>query len=188
MGKENFVKTLENKGIEQRQALTLYELAEFRYAQVLTRIADYRFELHRSDPRAIVNHTEMSEEEEKLLESIPTLKTLFGSLDFCECEHCQSVYSPSAYLADLLRFLNSHNSKDPAKKVKDILFDRRPDIGNIKLNCDNTNAPLPYVDLVCEILENAVPAPNSNANFNFQTFRTPQELRSFSRQCSQRGV
>ena len=41
-----------------------------------------------------------------LVKHYPTLESLFGSLDFCECEHCRSVLSPAAYLVDLLRFLD----------------------------------------------------------------------------------
>lgn len=42
----------------------------------------------------------------ELTKHFPTLETLFGSLDYCECEHCQSVLSPAAYLVDLLQFLD----------------------------------------------------------------------------------
>ena len=34
------------------------------------------------------------------------MEQLFGSLDYCECEHCRSVLSPAAYLVDLLHFLD----------------------------------------------------------------------------------
>lgn len=46
-----------------------------------------------------------------LIRRFPTLESLFGTLDFCECEHCRSVLSPAAYLVDLLKFLdpNTHN-------------------------------------------------------------------------------
>jgi len=36
-----------------------------------------------------------------------TLESLFGSMDFCACEHCHSILSPAAYLVDLLQFLGS---------------------------------------------------------------------------------
>src|SRR5581483_7774340 len=41
-----------------------------------------------------------------LIKQYPTMETLFGSLDFCECEHCHSVLSPAAYFVDLLQFLD----------------------------------------------------------------------------------
>src|SRR6185312_13422975 len=37
---------------------------------------------------------------------IPNFSTLFGGFSLCACEHCQSVYSPAAYLVDLFQFLN----------------------------------------------------------------------------------
>jgi hypothetical protein len=42
----------------------------------------------------------------ELIAHFPTLESLFGSLDFCECEHCRSVLSPAAYFVDLLQFLD----------------------------------------------------------------------------------
>ena len=169
MGKERFAEIMANTSrVDRRTALTVYGLAEQQYAKVLQQIAEYRFELHRNDPCSIIKHTYTLDELKKLLgDDIPNLETLFGTLDFCDCPHCQSVYGPPAYLADVLRYLDNHDSKIDAdeqhrskagkKTVKDILFERRPDIGNIKLNCENTETPLPYIDLVCEVLENAIP-------------------------------
>ncbi|MGC4024432.1 MAG: hypothetical protein QM744_04330 [Mesorhizobium sp.] len=37
-------------------------------------------------------------------------KSLFGSLDACDCDHCNSVYGPAAYLVDLLQFLGRYDS------------------------------------------------------------------------------
>lgn len=179
MGKDQFVATLtKNKKVDARTAMTVYGFAEYQYTQVLQRITDYRFELHRADPRAIVNHTYTSAEFPAELAAIPNLETLFGSLDFCACNHCQSVYGPAAYLADMLRFLDQHPSEVANKTVKDTLFERRPDIGNIKLNCQNSDTPLPYIDLVCEVLENAIAAPAPAPDFSFQTTRTAAELRA----------
>jgi peptidoglycan hydrolase-like protein with peptidoglycan-binding domain len=84
--------------------------------------------------------------------SIPNWQTLFGSFDLCACEQCASVHSPAAYLVDTLRFLGERNARDP-------LFARRPDLGDIELSCENTNTPVPTIDLVNEILEDAVSPP-----------------------------
>jgi peptidoglycan hydrolase-like protein with peptidoglycan-binding domain len=179
MGKDKFVATLtKDKTIDSRTAMTVYGFAEYQYAQVLQRIADYRFDLHRADPKAIVDHTYTKAELPAELAAIPNLETLFGSLDVCACAHCQSVYGPAAYLADVLRFLDKHPSEVANKTVKDILFERRPDLGNIKLNCQNTETLLPYTDLVCEVLENAIAAPNPAPNFSFQTTKAAAELRA----------
>jgi hypothetical protein len=43
----------------------------------------------------------------ELIKRFPTMESLFGSMDFCECEHCRSVLSPAAYLVDLLEFVDA---------------------------------------------------------------------------------
>src|SRR5215204_3979026 len=103
----------------------------------------------------------LPDEVQREVKEIPEWSTLFGSLDLCQCEHCKSVYSPAAYLVDVLHFLNNRHSKirkgkKRFKTVKEVLFDRRVDIGYVALTCENVNTTLPYVDLVNEILENAV--------------------------------
>jgi peptidoglycan hydrolase-like protein with peptidoglycan-binding domain len=98
----------------------------------------------------------------------PTLETLFGSVDYCECDHCQSVLSPAAYLVDILAFIDPNQQAWATikgaykartgvdyslRKPFDVLNERRPDIKNIALTCENTNVALPHIDLVNEILE-----------------------------------
>lgn len=87
---------------------------------------------------------------------LPELENLFGSFELSECPHCNSVLSPASYLVDMLHFLNDRHSTVASHSVKDVLFARRPDISHIELTCENTNTTLPYIDLVNEILENAV--------------------------------
>lgn len=79
--------------------------------------------------------------------------SLFGSPDICKCEHCRSVRSPAAYLVDLLQFIALET--DGGQRNLFAAY-RRPDIQHIVLNCHNTDTPLPYVDLVNEIFEQAV--------------------------------
>jgi peptidoglycan hydrolase-like protein with peptidoglycan-binding domain len=93
---------------------------------------------------------------EALEVTVPNWETLFGPFDLCACEHCRSVLSPAAYLVDTLKFLQDRQSMVAGMSAKDILFMRRPDLGEIELTCENTNTPLPYVDLVNEVLENAI--------------------------------
>ncbi|MCI0702938.1 MAG: Tc toxin subunit A [Planctomycetia bacterium] len=107
----------------------------------------------------------------ELIKEYPTLESLFGSMDFCECQHCRSVLSPAAYLVDLLQFVDAepevwgnflahwkstHNGQEyTAKYLKpfDALIERRPDIPHIALTCENTHTALPYIDIVNELLE-----------------------------------
>ena len=109
------------------------------------------------------------------IKDIPDTKTLFqGAGGFCDCEHCGSVYSPAAYFVDLLRYLNvssperleriekglTDKSTTPVARRSlsqyqplDVLLNRRPDLADLPLTCENTLTPLPYIDLVNELLE-----------------------------------
>jgi len=101
---------------------------------------------------------------------MPSYKDLFGSHSLCECKHCRSVYSPAAYLVDVLH----HALTDQEKQI---LFapDRRPDLERVELSCKNTDTPMPYIDLVNEVLENAVSPRPLNGPWP-QTTRTAEEL------------
>ncbi|MFD7874403.1 neuraminidase-like domain-containing protein [Streptomyces sp. NPDC059766] len=106
----------------------------------------------------------------------PTLEGLFGSLNVGACEHCGSVLSPAAYLVDLLHFIDL--PKAP-KNPLDVLTARRPDIGHLPLSCENTETPLPYIDLVNETLEHFVAHTLSLQGFEGHSTpadRPPEEL------------
>lgn len=85
--------------------------------------------------------------------------TLFGSLDACACEHCQSVLGSSAYLVDLLQFLDRQPAG--AGTGRDLLLAKRPDLQRLELSCKTSDTPLPYVDLVNEVMEVALLAGQS---------------------------
>ncbi len=93
----------------------------------------------------------------------PNLTRLFGSLNLCDCDHCESLYSPSAYFVDLMQFLRRES-----ETAYEALILRRPDLEHILLTCENSQTPMPYVDLVNEILEASVelgeltPGPANN--------------------------
>jgi hypothetical protein len=82
-------------------------------------------------------------------EDIPDYDSLFGHIGGCQCEHCASIVSPAAYFVDLLRWLEERDAYAT-------LDERRPDLKQIELSCDNTDTVLPFVDLAIEILETAV--------------------------------
>jgi len=101
------------------------------------------------------------------LAKFPNWNNLFQTGDICHCEHCNSALSPAAYFTDLLMYLRDRASlKAKAAggfySVRDILFGRRPDLGYLELNCENALTTLPYVDVVCEVLERAVDAAGDN--------------------------
>jgi hypothetical protein len=117
--------------------------------------------------------------------AIPNYDALFGAgaLDLCDCEECRSVYSPAAYLVDLLYFLRVPQNKY-GNAPMDVLLNRRPDIGNLKLNCDNTNLAIPYVDLVNEILEtylaSGAPEASDSTGYDQQDLLTTPENTNWS--------
>lgn len=93
------------------------------------------------------------------------LENLFGSIDYCECDECQSVYSPASYFVELLQYLRNNNldptnpntsQKGYANTPLEKLFRRRPNLGCLELTCENTFTVLPYIDLVNEVMESFV--------------------------------
>jgi hypothetical protein len=81
----------------------------------------------------------------------PTLETLFGSMDFCSCPDCRSMLSPAAYMVDLLLFLDKPALG--AGNPQTVFLNRRPDVQYLPLTCENTNTPMPYIDVVNETME-----------------------------------
>ena len=88
----------------------------------------------------------------EIVDRDPTLQSLFGQQDSCSCEQCLSVLSQGAYFVDVLQFLRDAGYLGN-------LFARRPDLQDLELTCENTDTPVPSIDLALEILENAVALP-----------------------------
>lgn len=110
---------------------------------------------------------------QKIVAEQPDLKSLFGSMDACECDECRNIYGAPAYLADAIgSFLRHRLVKDAVNpfapstpSAKDVLFKRAPDIGEIDLDCNNANIVVPHIDLCCEKLEDAT-TPDGGSVFN----------------------
>lgn len=150
MGKSEFVRRYSGKtGFTQASAKQAWNRAAETTATVATVVGDLLAYQHEGLPAALKPGTDA-------LSSFPNWNNLFQSGDLCNCEDCRSVLSPAAYFADLLLFLRDRPSATPPDKAKDVLFRRRPDLGYLELDCDNALTPLPYVDVVCEVLEQAI--------------------------------
>ncbi|NEQ65195.1 MAG: hypothetical protein F6K21_06795 [Symploca sp. SIO2D2] len=89
---------------------------------------------------------------------IPNYPDLFGNIDFKEGDDARSVYSPAAYLVDLLQMLDKEFDSGSANGAW--LDERRKDIKEIPLDAENTTTLIPYLDIVNEVLEGRV---NGNA-------------------------
>ncbi len=176
LGRAETVRRLAGAGVDERTAGTIAGYAEYQYAQVLARLGELRTELNQLSPRALAPGTITAEQRAELLGEIPDLDLLFGPVDVCDCPECASVYSPAAYLADLLRFLGAHPAETAGTSVLDVLGARRPDLLDVRLDCPNTTTPVPHIDLVNELLEAAV--PGSAGGHDRQTTWTAAELRA----------
>ena len=95
-----------------------------------------------------------------VLAEIPGYADLFGNQDYCDCGDCRSILSPAAYLVDLMRFVEENVTRRyftgrDAHPLR--LRNRRPDLWDrLELSCGNTTTELPYLEVVNEILEDAV--------------------------------
>lgn len=150
MGRSEFVRRYEKApGFTTDLAHVVWNRAADTHAAALTIVGDLKAWQPEGLPLVLENDNEAA------LKKFPNWDNLFQAGDLCECEHCRSVLGPAAYFADLLVFLRDRNAK-PGKKVKEVLFARRPDLGYLELSCDNALVPLPYVDVVCEVLESVI--------------------------------
>src|SRR5262245_43233122 len=137
------------------EAEQVYSMASHKAAMALSLLGKYG---------AAFYSTAVTPQPIEAVDGIPNWATLFGPPVACECKHCRSVFSPAAYLIDTLKFLD-----DNAGPALTRLLARRPDIGNIELSCENTDTEVPYVDLVNEVLENAVAPTAFSLEMAFQS-------------------
>jgi hypothetical protein len=158
-----------------------YARAQMSYATALTTFARYNQAFNRASVAAMTS----TAADPSALQGMPDLQALFGSLDYFQCEDCQSVYSPAAYLVDLLQYLKGFAASGTGVgSALDALLLRRPDIQYIALDCNNTNITLPYIDLVNELFE-AVIAPPTPPVTVIDTVGTSDERRALPQQISQ---
>jgi hypothetical protein len=104
-----------------------------------------------------------------------TLEALFGSMDYCSCSDCSSILSPTAYLVDLLHYLDQP-APASGDNPQEVLLTRRPDLQYLPLTCANTNTAMPYIDLVNETLEYLV-SHNDDIS-GYQGHDTPEGVTS----------
>jgi Tc toxin complex TcA C-terminal TcB-binding domain/Neuraminidase-like domain len=156
LGQSEFVRRYAGKaGFTAESARLTWNRAADIHAAVVTIVADLTALDAEGLPAVLKN-------DNAALSTFSNWNNLFKAGDLCECEHCRSVLGPAAYFADLLMFLKDRKSAKPGLTVKDILFGRRPDLGYIELNCAYALTPFPYIDTVCEVLQDAVDNTDEN--------------------------
>ncbi len=171
IGETRFVKEIAPKaGIETKEAEAIFRRAERTNTAAMLIVGELQDTMRAMDVPALKIKS-LALKLEAVSKDFPNLKSLFKLTDTCACEHCRSVYSPAAYLVEILQFLDKRSVTDltvtphvTTNLAKDVLFERRPDLGEIDLGCENANTPVPYIDLVCELLEEAV-APDAGIDY-----------------------
>jgi hypothetical protein len=84
--------------------------------------------------------------------SLPSYDKLFGDPDLRPADESRSVYSPAAYLADLIQLADDC----AADGAPGGLAERRPDLVAIPLDGSHSFTELPYLDIVNEVLAGRV--------------------------------
>ena len=160
MGRDRFVATYgQLAALGPTEAARTFAKAEQTYGVALAVATRLNATLLASSPAAVGGP--LPADTANQIAGFPNLQTLFGAESLCECEECQSVLGDAAYLADMLDFLGKRGASGAASALA-VLLKRRPDLAQIELNCENTDTELPYIDLVNELLEEAV-APDDPA-------------------------
>ncbi|OPX85500.1 MAG: hypothetical protein A4E53_03494 [Pelotomaculum sp. PtaB.Bin104] len=162
-GETRFLKQIAPKaGISAKEARAIFRRAERTTTAAMLVIGKLQDTIRDMDIPAIRKKS-LAKKLEAVSKDFPNLKTLFQLTDLSACDPGRSVLSPAAYLVEILEFLDNRSvtdltltPPDTGPWAKDILFERRPDLGDIDLGSENAQTPLPYIDLVCELLEEAV--------------------------------
>jgi hypothetical protein len=181
LGQAQVVRRLEAAGLPTLQAQRVFRTGVARYGSSLALFSRYNRQLRGIYPSTTGPGAPFGDVVDSAIARNPSLTNLFGSQDMCAVDPCTSVLSPAAYLSDLLLWLRARefveDDREPeAWTALDVLVERRPDILHLKLDCPNSFTALPYIDLVNELLEDAVSAPEP-AVWR-QTTRSAPELRA----------
>ena len=89
---------------------------------------------------------------------LPSWNELFGPQYFCECEECRSVWGAAAYFTDLMRLIDQYVTQPSADSIPKGLSlpERRPDLWNMALSCDNTYNEKSYLTLANKVMEQKI--------------------------------
>lgn len=92
-----------------------------------------------------------------IVNDFPSYEKLFGDLDFKKSDPARAVFSPAAYLADLIGFVDYYFESPDLFDQPELYRGRRQDIkSGIPLDAHHTFTTIPYLDVVIRILEQAI--------------------------------
>ena len=116
----------------------------------------------------VVATTEQESDQEALSHDIPSYQEMFGDLDYIDCDHCGSIFGPAAYFVDLMRIVDQYitepNQESISKAGGLTLNERRLDLAEIELTCENTNTLVPSLQIINRILEARVKRALDNSD------------------------
>lgn len=92
----------------------------------------------------------------ELEKSIVSYDNIFKQTKTYKVPEFWSVFSPAAYLVDLIRFIRQYIQASDGKSGYDEIIIRRPDLINITLTEENTTTIIKKIDLVNQVLLNAL--------------------------------
>jgi hypothetical protein len=112
IGETRFVKEIAPKaGINNKEAKEIFRRAERTSTAAMLIVGELQ-DTMRSMTIPATQMKLLSKKLEAVSKDFPNLKSLFKLTDVCACEHCRSVYSPAAYLVEILQFLDKRSVVD----------------------------------------------------------------------------
>ena len=107
-------------------------------------------------------------------ENLPSYAELFGSLNYCECDECSSIFGPAAYLVDLLRIIDRYITHAPGNSIATQyqFVTRRPDIGKIPLTCSEATTMVPNIQIANDVMLNYLTPKGSTTDAVLQQMAT----------------
>ncbi|MDE5420604.1 Tc toxin subunit A [Ancylomarina sp. DW003] len=181
-GRTNFMSKMAGE-LGEEKCIKIFKAAEYKVNKALSILNKYSGSSNSGMPIVVKGKEFKAGDESQIqLLSLPQMSMLFGDQDVTDTKHCESVLGPAAYLVDVLNVLKQFKVSEATGKetLYDKLIERRPDIAQIPLNCANAVTPLPYIDLVMEVLESAI-YYNENGSYKFtkwDTTKTEDQLKT----------
>jgi len=194
-GRKKFLSLWDNGVSTYNQWNKIFNAAELKVNKALAILSKYSQATNSLNPQVVRDKTIVPDEntpDRLSIFKMTELKDLFGSQNVNDVKECESVLGPAAYLVDLLDLLKQIevSGVQGTKTLYEMLKERRPDLEHISLNCPNALTPVPFIDLVIEILEhelyrkkhNGIYVPGDGQSM-WDTLKTEEEIKAEPDNC-----
>lgn len=194
-GRKKFLSLRDSAVATHDQWNKIFNAAELKVNKALAILSKYSQATNSLNPQVVRDKTIVPDEnmpDRLSIFKMTELKDLFGSQNVNDVKECESVLGPAAYLVDLLDLLKQIevSGVQGTKTLYEMLKERRPDLEHISLNCPNALTPVPFIDLVIEILEhelyrkkhNGIYVPGDGQSM-WDTLKTEEEIKAEPDNC-----